>query len=81
MVPLARLERARLATTDFESVASTIPPQGHCDAGGLAALAALFKQVGSEIPVERNMGQARHALVLGAKGTNLKHRAAGGIAP
>ena len=29
MVPLARLERARLSTTDFESVASTIPPQGH----------------------------------------------------
>lgn len=28
MVPLARLERARLATIDFESIASTIPPQG-----------------------------------------------------
>ncbi len=28
MVPLARLERARLATNDFESFASTIPPQG-----------------------------------------------------
>ena len=29
MVPLARLERARLSTIDFESIASTIPPQGH----------------------------------------------------
>lgn len=29
LVPLARLERARLATIDFESIASTIPPQGH----------------------------------------------------
>ena len=28
MVPLARLERARLSTIDFESIASTIPPQG-----------------------------------------------------
>jgi hypothetical protein len=30
VVPLARLERARLATNDFESFASTIPPQGPC---------------------------------------------------
>lgn len=29
VVPLARLERARLSTNDFESFASTIPPQGH----------------------------------------------------
>ena len=29
MVPLAGLEPARLAATDFESAASTIPPQGH----------------------------------------------------
>lgn len=28
VVPLARLERARLSTIDFESIASTIPPQG-----------------------------------------------------
>src|SRR5690606_33316656 len=28
VVPLARLERARLSTNDFESFASTIPPQG-----------------------------------------------------
>ena len=30
LVPLARLELARISPTDFESVASTIPPQGHC---------------------------------------------------
>lgn len=29
LVPLARLELARISPTDFESVASTIPPQGH----------------------------------------------------
>lgn len=29
VVPLAGLEPARLAATDFESAASTIPPQGH----------------------------------------------------
>lgn|GEM_PF-2438586 len=33
LVPLARLERARLAAIDFESIASTIPPQGHTQAG------------------------------------------------
>ncbi len=33
VVPLAGLEPARLAATDFESAASTIPPQGH--SGGM----------------------------------------------
>ena len=33
MVPLARLERARISTNDFESFASTIPPQGHAGTG------------------------------------------------
>ena len=44
LVPLARLERARLATNDFESFASTIPPQGHgIGAGGLAVLERVGK--------------------------------------
>jgi len=34
VAPLARLELAHLSITDFESVASTIPPQGHSCALG-----------------------------------------------
>lgn len=33
VVPLARLELARISPTDFESVASTIPPQGRLSGG------------------------------------------------
>ena len=44
LVPLARLERARLATNDFESFASTIPPQGHSCAAALDAVRFLFNR-------------------------------------
>ena len=51
MVPLARLERARLSTNDFESFASTIPPQGHGPvAGALAVAHGRFKRTYSSQP-------------------------------
>ena len=49
MVPLVGLEPTRLAALDFESSASTIPPQGHPELFGRSIKACFIANKNPEI--------------------------------